>query len=139
MRLRRLIPFCVAAVLAAQPSVAFVAANGMSVEARKDGTLQVPFRGLTSETSFWCAVGDYVTTALRKPGKTRIFRLTEPPRRQGAGVVFSLDPKGAATSTGVSVYGGSGPPGSLSAGMSYAFCPPRFPFRTGFGLQFQVP
>lgn len=122
-----------AAGLFAQPSQAYVARNGMQVIQQADGTMFVPFKGLSGDTNFWCAVGDYVTNVLRRPGGTRIFRMSEPPRPAGQGILFSLSGEGAASGTGVTVFG-AGPEGSISAGMAFAFCPRRPRFFLGFGL-----
>ncbi len=117
----------------ALPAAAFVAANGLLVEQRSDGSIFVPLRGRSADKSFWCAVGDFVSNGLQMPGGTRIYRLSAPPRKQGDGILFSLSPEGASEKTGITVYG-SGPKNSISAAMAFAFCPPRFPFRLGFGI-----
>ncbi|MCA3513508.1 MAG: hypothetical protein IOC96_09790, partial [Rhodobacter sp.] len=55
---------------------------------------------------------------------TRIWRLSEPPRRQGEGIRFSLRPEGAASRTGLAVFS-SGPAGSVLALTATGVCPPR--------------
>jgi hypothetical protein len=104
------------------PSFAYKTQHGLIVQAMDDGTMYVPSQGLTKEKSFWCAVGEYVQHGLHKPGNTRIYRMSEPPRRAGQGVLFSLNGEGAASYSGVAVVG-SGPAGSLSANMASALCP----------------
>jgi hypothetical protein len=116
------------------PSFAYMTRHGIYVQQLDDGTMFVPYQGLTSDKSFWCAVGDYVKNGLHSPSGTRIFRMSEPPRHAGQGILFSLDGKGAASKTGISVFG-SGPAGSLSATTAFALCPPIFPFFFGFGME----
>jgi len=120
---------------AAAPASAYIATNGLLVQPEGNGTFNVPFRGLSGNTDFWCAAGDYVNNFLGMSGGTRIFRLSEPPRRSGEGIRFSLNPEGAATKTGLSIFSSDGPPGSVSAAMALALCPPRYPLFGFFGFR----
>jgi hypothetical protein len=131
---RHLLSLGLAATLAtlAVPASAYIAANGLLVQRESARTFNVPYRGLSGDTDFWCAAGDYVNNFLGLPGGTRIYRLSEPPRRSGQGIRFSLDPEGAASRTGLAIFSSDGPKGSVSASMAFALCPPRFPF---FGLR----
>ncbi len=133
MRLRPLLPLLLAGSLfAGGPAAAYITSNGLLVVPEGKGTFNVPFRGLSGPTDFWCAAGDYVNNFLGMPGGTRIYRLSPPPRRSGEGIRFSLNPEGAADKTGLSIFSSDGPSNSVSAAMAYALCPPRFPF---FGLR----
>ncbi|WP_444666749.1 hypothetical protein [Cereibacter changlensis] len=68
----------------------------------------------------WCAAGDYVIRDLGIAPTTRIWRTSEPPRRQGQGVSFSLTPEGAASKTGLLVLGAEG--ASLTAAFAQQHC-----------------
>ena len=124
------------ALALAAPAWSYVAANGLVVQPDGEGTFNVPFMGLSGDTDFWCAAGDYVNNFLGMPGGTRIYRLSEPPRPRGQGIRFSLSPEGASARTGLSVFSADGPQNSVSAAMAFALCPPRF-FFFGFGNFFR--
>ncbi len=124
------------ALALAAPAWSFVAVNGLIVQPDGEGTFNVPFMGLPGDTDFWCAAGDYVNNFLGMPGGTRIFRLSEPPRRRGQGIRFSLSPEGASAKSGLSIFSSDGPQGSVSAAMAFALCPPRF-FPFGFQSLFR--
>lgn len=108
------------------PSTWFRAVNGMWVEPETPGKFYVPWKGDPGAQVFFCAAGDYVIRRLGMPQSTRIYRLSEPPRRAGEGIWFSLDPEGAASRTGVTTLLSSGPQNSLSAAASKGFCDPMF-------------
>ena len=91
----RLILTTIAAVFLAQPSLAFVSQNGLVVEPRGESRFDIPYRGLSGDSDFWCAAGDYVLRELNLAPSTRIYRLNSPPRRAGQGISFSLSPEGA--------------------------------------------
>lgn len=119
--------------LSAMPAMAaYMAINGVRVYPEKGGrTFDVPLQFKTTDQSFWCAAGDYVLNGLRMRGKTPIYLIGEPPRKAGQGMRFSLDPEGAASKTGVSIFGNSGPKNSVSASIARNLCGDEFPF---FGL-----
>lgn len=102
----------------ALPVQAFTARNGLVVDARPDGSFEVPYRGLSGSSDFWCAAGDYVVRHLSLPASTRIYRLSSPPRRSGQGVIFSLSPEGA-KKPGLFLLSGSR---SVSASHARALC-----------------
>lgn len=106
------------ASLAAAPASAFVATNGLIVHATPSGGFEVPYRGLSGASDFWCAAGDYVVRELGLAPATRIFRTSPPPRRSGEGITFSLSPEGA-TATGLVLWGGGG---SISASHARLLC-----------------
>ena len=117
-----------ASLLASAPAHAFIASNGLVVNDEGGGTFNIPFRGLSGDGDFWCAAGEYVRRGLGMSGATRIFRLSEPPRRRGEGVRFSLNPEGAASRTGIASFS-SGPAGSLTASSAEGTCMPTMRFR----------
>lgn len=106
------------ALLAATPASAFVADNDLLVHATGEGRFEVPYRGLSGASDFWCAAGDYVVTELGRSVTTRIYRISSPPRRGGTGVSFSLSPEGA-TRTGLFILGN---PRGVSASFARALC-----------------
>ena len=91
----RLILSAVFAIAIANPASAFVASNGLVVEPEGESTFTVPFRGLSGDSDFWCAAGEYVIRDLGLSSSTRIYRLNSPPRRAGQGITFSLSSEGA--------------------------------------------
>ena len=48
----------------AVPSHAFMAKNDLVVVALGADTFEVPYRGLSGASDFWCAAGDYVVREL---------------------------------------------------------------------------
>lgn len=100
----------------------FRAVNSLWVQPTGPRTFSISFQS-TNDNAYWCAAGDYVQRRLGLPGRTPIFRMSEPPRRSGQGLAFSLDPDGAASRTGVSVFGNSGPANSVSATIARNLCP----------------
>ena len=89
----------------AVPSHAFMAKNDLVVVALGNDTFEVPYRGLSGVSDFWCAAGDYVVRELNLPPATRIYRTSSPPRRAGQGVSFSLSEIGA-KKTGLVLHSG---------------------------------
>ncbi len=108
------------AICTATPAAAYLAQNGLIVRADGPEQFTVPYRGLFSPVDFWCAAGDYARNALRLPTAQRIYRVSEPPRRAGEGIDFSLRSDDSASSTGLLVIGAQR--GGLTIGMAYAFC-----------------
>jgi hypothetical protein len=68
----------------------------------------------------WCAAGDYVITILGLPSDTPLWRVSEPPRKPGKGIIFALSPEGAATTSGLFQFGDND--ASLTAGAAQALC-----------------
>lgn len=101
--MRLTLPALFAAVALATPSHAFLARNGLVVEPSRDG-FEIPFRGQSGASDFWCAAGDYVVRKLGLSPGTRIFRTSATPRRSGQGMTFSLSSEGA-TGTGLAMLG----------------------------------
>ena len=117
--------FALAAMAARSPAAAsadFLAENRLVVVPGPGGTFSVPFRGESGASAFWCAAGDYVIRELNLPRGTRIYRTSEPPRRSGEGIAFSLSPAGAASSTGLATFGTRS---SLSASHARFLCDDR--------------
>ena len=84
----------------------FRAINGFAVEAVSATAFHVPYSRDSEARQFWCAAADYAEKRLRLPPATRIYRASEPPRRSGEGITFTLDPEKAASSTGTLKFGG---------------------------------
>jgi hypothetical protein len=115
-----LVSSVVAAALAAGPASAFMAQNDFTVRTLEGGRFEVRPRGQLSATDAWCAAGDYAIRLLNVPRGTQIWRISEPPRRSGQSIVFSLSSEGAASSTGLVNLGGSG--ASMSASHAQSLC-----------------
>jgi hypothetical protein len=86
MSQRFLLPAALAFGLIAAPASAFLSRNNLLVVPEGRDTFNIPFRGKSGDSEFWCAAGDYVQNFLRLPANTRIWRLSEPPRRRGEGI-----------------------------------------------------
>ena len=102
----RLIPLLLAAGLAASPALAWQSQNNFTVRQLDNNRFEVLSRGGLSESDAWCAAGDFVRRGLRMPGTTLIWRISEPPRRSGQSIVFSLTSDGAASTSGLASFGG---------------------------------
>jgi hypothetical protein len=110
-----------AALAAAAPAHAFSSSNRMRVEATGPVTFSVAARGGNyGAADFWCAAGEYASRRLNARENVRIYRLSEPPRRGGQPIVFSLDPTGRASSTGLATLGRDD--GSLSVSSARNQC-----------------
>ena len=107
------------ATLAAAPASTFQATNGLLVNPAPGAGFDIPYRGLSGASDFWCAAGDYVIRGLHLAPSTRIWRVSPPPRKAGEGIGFSLSPDGAATATGLAQLT---PGGSLSAAHAQSLC-----------------
>lgn len=112
--------FSAAATLAllAVPAAAFTARNGMEVEPLGAGSFRVAFPSPDAETQYLCAAGDYVIRALGMPASTRIFRESPPPRRQGEGIAFTLDPAHKVKMGLFSSFGTGKTDGGIAAGVA---------------------
>jgi len=111
----------VAAMAAAAPAHAFSSSNRMRVDATGPVTFSVSARGGNyGAADFWCAAGEYASRRLNARENVRIYRLSEPPRRSGQPIVFSLDPTGRASRTGLSTLGQDD--GSLSVSAARNQC-----------------
>ncbi len=110
----------VAALAFAAPAHAFLAANDLVVRPAGGSDFTVPYRGKSGASDFWCAAGDYVIRDLHLPPNTHIWRTSEPPRRSGEGIDFSLSPDRAASNSGLALFGGDGR--SLTAAHAQSFC-----------------
>jgi hypothetical protein len=112
----RLVPLLLAAGLAASPAAAFQAQNNFTVRQLDNNRFEVLSRGGLSASDAWCAAGDFVIRGLRRPNNTMIWRISEPPRRSGQSIVFSLSSEGAASTTGLASFGNSGASSTASHG-----------------------
>lgn len=97
----------IAMLIALSPStsLAWLADNGLIVQGNGGADFNIPFRGLSAASEFWCAAGDYVVEELHLPPDTLIFRTSSPPRRSGEGMSFSLSRDGA-KKTGLVLFSG---------------------------------
>ncbi|MDZ7908118.1 MAG: hypothetical protein U5N10_07845 [Gemmobacter sp.] len=109
-----------ALVLAAGPGSAFTASNGLKVTDQGGGTFLVAYGGKSGPRAFWCAAGDYAQRVLRLGVTDNLWRMSEPPRGAGQGVIFSVSPQGAATDTGIARFGP--PSGRFSVGRAQNYC-----------------
>jgi hypothetical protein len=110
-----------AGLLLASPALAFVTSNGFSVRGVGPVTFEVAARGSrTGPTDFWCAAGEYAWRRLHASTGARIYRLSEPPRRGGETIIFSLSPEGKASRTGLAMLGRDD--GSLSVASALNQC-----------------
>lgn len=94
----------------------FRAINGMWVRDLGKGEFLVRYEARLNETDFWCAAGDYARRVLGASGKTRLYRVTPPPRKAGQGIIFTLDAAKSGGDTGISSYGKDAAKDSLSVG-----------------------
>lgn len=109
-----------AALVCASPASAFLATNGMRVEQRGPTDFVVPFSGQSAARAFWCAAAEFGARRLDLAPGARIYRASEPPRRSGEGIAFTLDPRRAAASTGTIKLGG--PPAAYTVAHARLFC-----------------
>ncbi|WP_108483462.1 hypothetical protein [Oceaniglobus ichthyenteri] len=113
------LPFAVAVGLTAAPASAYLASNGLVVQPQGDG-FYVPYRGKSGARAFWCAAGEYAQKQLGLSPSVTIFRTSEPPRRSGEGIAFSLSPGQAASKTGLATFGTRG--GGISINHARSLC-----------------
>jgi hypothetical protein len=106
---------CLAALPAALSAQNFRASNTLLVQGTPDGSeIRVLFEGGALDNAYWCAAADFVIDGLRLPTRTRLFRASPQPRKQGQGITFTLDPSRATANPGLTVFGS--PDGTVSAG-----------------------
>ncbi len=109
-----------AALLLATPAGAFTAQNGLVVNAEGADAFIVPWRGKSGPADFWCAAGDYAIRKLHLAPTATIWRASEPPRRSGEAIRFTLRADQAASSTGLVILGAEG--AGLSAASAQSLC-----------------
>lgn len=95
----------IALMLSGAPGLAFTASNSLKVTDQGNGTFLVAYGGRSGARAFWCAAGDYAQRVLGLGATDRIWRVSQPPRGAGQGVIFSISPNGAATDTGIARLG----------------------------------
>ena len=81
--------------LTACESEGYLTTNRLLVIPTSPTEFTIPFRGLSGDSDFWCAAGDYVIRGLNMPPTTTIYRTSPPPRGGGEGIDFSLTPENA--------------------------------------------
>ena len=115
----RLVAALVALTLAS-PASAFIAQNGLTVQPEGADAFTVPWRGKSGPADFWCAAGDYAIRKLHLSPTALIYRASEPPRRSGEAIRFTLRAGEAASSTGLAVLGAEG--AGLTVGHAQSLC-----------------
>lgn len=109
--------------LMATPAGAFTARNGLIVRPEGPDAFHIDWRGKGGATDFWCAAGEYAVRALHLPVTTTIWRASEPPRRSGEGVRFTLSADQAAGASGLALHWPKG--AGVTAGHAQSFCEDR--------------
>lgn len=114
--IRPILGLALVASLAA-PAQAFTARNGMRVTPVDAQSFVVHFPSPDAETQYLCAAGDFVIRGLGLPERTRIYRESPAPRKQGQGITFTLD---AAQKTRMALFTsfGGNDDGGISAGVA---------------------
>lgn len=120
---------CLGLAVLAGPAEAYYARNNFVVEQISPVQMVVYPRSGLNPIDAWCAVGDYVITMLDMPVATKIWRISEPPRKRGEGIVFSLTDEGAASTSGLNTLGEH--PLYVTAAAGRAFCPQSILFWSG--------
>ncbi len=108
-----------ALVLFPIPAFAYLADNNLHVQGDASGFEVRASPGMASPAA-WCAAGDYAIHILGVDASTQIWRTSEPPRRAGQGISFSLAPDRAASKSGLIQFGPDD--AALSAAAASAFC-----------------
>jgi hypothetical protein len=116
--IRRLLPALLLAL--ATPAQAYLTQNNLHVTALEGGQFLVQASPGMGAPSSWCAAGDFAIHRLNLGPTTPIWRVSEPPRKSGQGVVFSLSPEGAATRSGLVRLNETD--AAVSAGHAEALC-----------------
>ncbi|MDN5787962.1 hypothetical protein [Pseudorhodobacter sp.] len=98
------------------PANAFSARNGMTVLGRDGTDFTVAFDSVPRETDYLCAAGDFLIAALGLPSKTRFYRASPPPRKQGQGISFTTDPARKVKMGLFTSFGNGAQDGGISAG-----------------------
>ncbi len=124
----RLVSGSLAILLLASPVFAFSARNGMDVTAIDAQAFVVEFPSPEGEKQYLCAAGDYVMRALGMSARTRIFRASPPPRKQGQGITFTLDETKKVGLGMLSSFSKNKGDGGISAGVARDNYCPRIPF-----------
>lgn len=112
------------ALTLAAPAFGFTAQNGMRVERDSATGFSVPWIGRGGPADFWCAAGDFGVRKLHLAPGQKIYRASEPPRRSGEPMRFTLNAEGAASATGLLMLWGDG--AGLSVGHAQSLCEPGF-------------
>ncbi len=106
--------------VAAAPAGAYTLTNRPVVEPGPGRSFTVPYSERSGVSWFWCAAADHARRNLGAARSDRIWRLSEPPRRGGEGIRFSLSPEGAVGTTGLVMLGPDD--GAVSVAHGLAIC-----------------
>jgi hypothetical protein len=109
-----------AALVLASPASAYLTQNNLHVTQVSESQFMVKASPGMGAPSSWCAAGDFAIRRLHVAPDTPIWRISEPPRPRGEGVMFSLDPNGAATRSGLLRLNETD--ASVSAGFAQELC-----------------
>lgn len=102
------------------PAMAYQTQNDLQVVATGNGAFMVQAAPGMGATRSWCAAGEYAMRRMNVSTTTLIWRLSEPPRKAGEGVMFSLSSEGAASRSGLLQLGHD--TAGMSAGAARALC-----------------
>ena len=113
------------AALLATATPALASYDRLPITESGESDFTVGHRSGAGLNNMWCAAARHVTNTLGLPDRTRVYRLSLPPRRAGQGITFTLDAMRSSGDTGISTYGGA-QDGSYSAGVAKdQFCSAR--------------
>ncbi len=107
------------ALAIATPASAYAIGTRLQVSQNSNTDFTVEYKSVAKLTDYWCAAGLHVTRTLGMSDRTRVYRLSPPPRRAGQGISFTLDADRSAGDTGITTFGGP-QDGSISAGVAVA-------------------
>lgn len=113
------------------PAQAFTAKNGMTIIKINATDFRVMFDSVPRETDYLCAAGDFLISGLGLPSKTRLYRASSGPPRNGKGISFTTDPARKVNMALFTSFSAQQGDGGISAGAATgAYCEmiPWFPF-----------
>lgn len=106
------------ALAIANPAHAFLS-DRLRVTQQSAEDFTVEYASTARLTDYWCGAGRFVTQTLGLSDRTRVYRLSPPPRKMGQGISFTLDAGRSAGVTGLTTFGGR-QDGSMAAGTAVA-------------------
>lgn len=110
------------------PATAFTAQNGMEARQLNSTDIAVDFKNDRRDTQYWCAAGELAQQQMHLPVSTKMWRASPKPRKQGQGIVFTLDEAKKAEGAGLSQFGSGPRDGAMPIGHAVAIhCRPVIP------------
>ena len=106
-------------LISAIPAYGYQARNGQTVTPRGAQDFVVEQRNGAAVRAYWCAAAEYAQRELGAGFSTRVYRASEPPRRRGEAIAFTLDPARRASASGLVVLNDDG---GLSVNHGLFFC-----------------